>query len=120
MEAYRILWVPILIVIAGLFLMRLIGRRAELRQRTETKKQGERTPNKVQKEPVPVLIDGTWIEDNLNTLGCNKNDVIMQLQGQGVLAAKIRELSLVTLDGQGHIWYDRDAVQPVEKNSTGK
>ncbi|TCP52855.1 uncharacterized membrane protein YcaP (DUF421 family) [Tumebacillus sp. BK434] len=56
--------------------------------------------------PVPVIIDGDWIEDNLLALGSNKNEVIMKLQAQGVLAAKIKELTLVTLDEQGTVWYD--------------
>ncbi|ARU62226.1 hypothetical protein CBW65_15345 [Tumebacillus avium] len=61
---------------------------------------------------VPVFIDGEWIEDNLKVLGSSKNDVIMKLQAQGVLAAKIKELTLVTLDEQGTLWYDAADKKP--------
>lgn len=106
MEAYRGLWLSIITLILVLFLARWAAKRAKTRKVDATKPLGARKP--IQTGPVPVIIDGDWIEENLKELGRNKNDVIMQLQGQGVLAAKIRELSLVTLDGRGEVWYDKE------------
>lgn len=65
-------------------------------------------------QPVPLCIDGSWLEDNLQRAGVTKGEVEQQLQEQG----KTGKWTLVTIDSQGRL--EADVQQEVGSSNASQ
>lgn len=55
---------------------------------------------------IPVLLDGEWIVDNLHEAGVSKINVLSVLSQHGIEPDQVGQLTLVTVDDTGGVWYD--------------
>lgn len=59
-------------------------------------------------QPVPVVLSGDWIDDNLKVVKKDRAYVLANLRAQGIAEEKVSELTLVTVDQRGIVWVDID------------
>ncbi|HEU4963660.1 MAG TPA: DUF421 domain-containing protein [Bacilli bacterium] len=68
-------------------------------------------------QPVPVIVSGSWIDDNLKVVNKDRAYVIGNLRARGIQEANIQALTLVTVDQRGIVWVDVDDIQVMGGNS---